>query len=141
MSVFHIVNSEHTLKMFIQRATADFHKYKWVKWSQGLTKRSLNANALSHVWYAEVSKQLSEDTIDGVKGYCKLTFGVPILRQREKFNNFYETFFVNLSYEKQLAAMKYLSVTSIMEAHEMNIYMENMKMHFEGRGVFLSEPK
>ena len=107
--ISHTVDSEHSLVAFQQFAAKMYHEKKWTKWAPCFTKRSLDVNALSHIWYAEISNQLGEDTVAGVKDFCKLNFGVPILRQHEKFNNFYTAFFVHLTYEKQLAAMKYLS--------------------------------
>ena len=42
--------------------------------------RTVDQNALSHVWYDQVARELGEDTELQVKAYCKLHFGVPILR-------------------------------------------------------------
>lgn len=132
------VDSEYKLECFIKKATELYHKYKWTKYTWAVEKRSIEINSLSHVWYREVSNQLGEDTIDEVRSFCKLTFGVPILRQKEKFNNFYTTFFAHLSYQKQLAAMKYLSITSTMDRVEMKQYMNQMLIHYSRRGVILS---
>lgn len=132
------INSEFSLKSFLKKVPQMYDEYKWLKFTLSTDKRSLDANALSHIWYREISTQLGEDTIADVKSFCKLNFGVPILRQHEKFNNFYVTFFAHLSYPKQLAAMKYLSVSSIMDRPEMRLYMININNHFSRRGVVLS---
>ena len=43
-------------------------------------KRSLAQNKLQRLWINEISQQLGDMTPEEVRGYCKLTLGVPILR-------------------------------------------------------------
>ena len=43
-------------------------------------KRSLEQNATQYMWHDEAANQLLDNTADWYRGYCKLHFGVPILR-------------------------------------------------------------
>lgn len=102
-------------------------------------KRSLDQNAISHVWYNQISKQLREDTPEGVKCECKLIFGVPILRaEDEKFQRMYDKSFKSiLSHEEKLEAMEYLPVTRLMNTAQMSRYLEDIQMHYAKRSVRL----
>jgi len=57
------VNSDHSLKSFIEFATAQFreHKYITFKWRIG-ADRSLDQNALLHVWLTEFAAHLAKCT-------------------------------------------------------------------------------
>lgn len=138
MNNFFIVNNPDKLKNCLQWITSVCNQHHWVKVTVSVEKRSLSKNALSHTWYNEIAGQLGEMTNAEVKAFCKLTFGVPILRQNEKFDKFYSMFFSKLSYQKQLAAMKYLSITSIMDNAQMTNYMNNVSAHFTNRSVILT---
>ena len=49
-------------------------------------RRSADQNRLQRKWMNEISEQLGDQTPEEVRGYCKLTIGVPILRaENEKF--------------------------------------------------------
>ena len=62
--------------------------------------RSQEQNRLSHAWYAQVAAELREDTPAGVKGFCKLHFGVPILRgESEEFCDIYDRLIKPQTYE------------------------------------------
>ena len=43
-------------------------------------KRSTEQNRLQRLWMNEIAEQLGDQTPEEVRGYCKLTIGVPILR-------------------------------------------------------------
>jgi hypothetical protein len=98
-------------------------------------KRSLDHNAISHVWYAQIAKELREDTPEGVHCECKLRFGVPILRaEDEEFRAFYDHAIKDrLSYEQKLEAMRWLPVTSLMTPAQMKRYMDDVQMAYAGR--------
>lgn len=105
-------------------------------------KRSLNQNDISHAWYAQVANELREDTALGVKRFCKLHFGVPILRaEDEEFRAAYDGAIKgSLSYEQKLAAMDILPVTSRMTTIQLKQYTDAMQEHYRGR-VTLEYPK
>ena len=95
-------------------------------------ERSLSMNALSHVWYNDISKELNEIPSE-IKCECKLVYGVPILRaEDEQFRNFYDLAIKKaLSYEEKLKAMNYIPVTSIMTKKQMYRYLQDVKKAYE----------
>lgn len=101
--------------------------------------RSVEQNAVAHGWYAKVSRELKEDTPEGVKRFCKLNFGIPILRADPDFDGFYQHL-DRLTYEQQLEAMKYLDVTSLMTTTQTLDYMTDLQNHYSTRGVILVYP-
>ena len=103
--------------------------------------RTIDQNSLSHAWYQQVADELREDSPLGVKRYCKLTIGVPILRcDDDEFRAGYDRVIRPLSYELKLEAMDILPVTSRMTTKQLTTYLENMQAHYQTRGVQLAFP-
>ena len=105
--------------------------------------RSTEQNALSHVWYAQVAARLREDTASEVKGYCKLHFGVPILREDRDFCELYDRVFKPMPYETKLEIMSkpgLFDVTSLMKIDQTSLYLEHMQRHYAELGVQLLFP-
>lgn len=81
---FHIVNSEHTWKCWVKDARAYYDKYKYVTFVPPRIGplRSLDQNALFHVWATEVAahamrkdkKCVSHGELDGCKRALKRKF-------------------------------------------------------------------
>jgi len=95
--------------------------------------RSLEMNALSHVWYAQLAAKVKEDTAAGYKGFCKLHFGVPILREDPEFSELYDRVFKPMSYPTKIEIMTkpgLFDVTSLMKVDQMTLYMEHIQAHF-----------
>ncbi len=92
-------------------------------------KRSLPANALSHVWYADIAKIRSEPVVDA-RCHCKLHYGVPILRaESPEFRELYDRAILKtLSYEEKLKAMRILPVTSLMTKDQMCMYLNHVQL-------------
>lgn len=101
--------------------------------------RSIPQNSLSHEIYALIAQALPEDDPIGWKAYCKLQFGVPILRAEDaEFREFYDgNIKKSFSYEQKLKAMKYLPVTSLMNKEQKSRYLDEVIAHFTARGVQL----
>jgi len=98
--------------------------------------RSVELNALSHVWYAQVAAKEREYTASQVKGLCKLYFGVPILREDQEFSEMYDRIFKPMDYETQLEVMTrpgLFDVTSIMKTDQMCLYLEQIQQHYASR--------
>lgn len=138
-----IVNSAESLSRLIGdlRAAWERHKFLRVSVKTGLD-RSLDYNALSHCWYIQVANELREDDAAGVKAFCKLNFGVPILRaEDDDFREFYDSAMKNaLSYEQKLKAMRFVPVTSLMTQDQFDRYAHEVQDHYRGR-VALEFPK
>jgi len=107
-------------------------------------KRSVEQNRLQRLWLNEAAEQLEEYTAEEYRGYCKLIFGVPILRaDDEEFCRVYDLVIRPLPYEKKLLAMQVpldLPVTSMMTTKQKTTYLDAMWHHFQGLGVKLTEP-
>jgi hypothetical protein len=140
-----IVNSEDALSRFIGQIRKEWkeHKFLRVKWRAG-KDRSLDQNAISHVWYAQIVRELNEDDELGVKRWCKLHFGVPILRAEDAdFRKFYDTAIKpHLDYEQKLQAMDHIPVTSLMTKAQLSKYLKAMQDHYrDQRCVYLEFPE
>ena len=102
--------------------------------------RSLDQNAISHVWYAIVSEVESEYTPKEVKHLCKYSFGVPLLRENPEYSQMIEKILGPLDYESRVEAMEYLRVSSLLSKEQMSRYLEAIQRHYAGR-VPLEFPK
>lgn len=102
-------------------------------------KRSINQNDQTFVWYEQLAQELPEEDELGWRRFCKLHFGVGILRAHDaEFRELYDKCIKStLSYEEKLKAMDYLPVTSLMTSDQLNLYLEAMREHFLKRGVSL----
>ena len=130
-----IVNSDISLQQAIgdMRNLYKHHRFVRVKMTTGKA-RSLDQNGISHVWYEQVSRELREDTPLGVKCFCKLHYGVPIMRaEDEEFRALYDSVIKPLGYEKKLEAMKVWPVTSIMNKDQLSQYLTAMQDGYSGR--------
>jgi len=102
------------------------------------SSRSILQNNLSHSWYAELEANIKEDDALGYKAFCKLHFGVPILRaENEEFRLAYDTSIKPLSYEAKLAIMKILPVTSLMDTKQLTKYLDAMRDHYDLHNGYL----
>jgi hypothetical protein len=128
------VNSEHGLQQAIgdMRDLYKQHRFVRVKLTTGKA-RSLDQNGISHVWYEQVARELREDTPLMVKCFCKLHYGVPIMRaEDEEFRTLYDSVIKPLSYEKKLEAMKVWPVTSLMNKDQLSQYLTAMQAGYAG---------
>lgn len=106
--------------------------------------RSTAQNRLQHMWMKEISEQKGDITAAEARAYCKLTIGVPILReQNEAFRLRYDEILKPLSYEQKLAIMSEplnLPVTSLMSTKQLTEYLEGIIRHFGQQGIVLTMP-
>lgn len=107
-------------------------------------KRSLEQNKLQRLWVNEAAEQLQDETAEEKRGYCKLHFGVPILRnESEEFREKYDRLIKPRSYEEKLELMMEpfsFPVTSLMTTKQKTQYLDAMYHHFRSQGVVLTEP-
>ena len=130
-----VINSDTSMQTAFGVLREAYLVHRFVKLSFKTGKaRSLDQNALSHEWYAQLSRELREDDALGWKCYCKLHHGVPILRAEDaEFREFYDQSIKLLDYEKKLAAMKFLPVTSLMTKPQLSKYLEAVRSDFADR--------
>jgi len=133
------VNSEPSWTVFVSDSRALYEKHKHVTWAAPRIgeDRSLDQNALSHVWYGQVDKEAPE-VIGTTRRYCKLHFGVPILRAEEpSFQELYDRAIKPFDYETKLEIMEIMTVTSLMSRDQMYRYMSTMQVHYAEQGIVL----
>lgn len=112
-----------------------------IKISDKKINRSKAINNLSHRWYSDVAKQGKEYTPGEVKAIAKFRWGVPIMRQHDKFNEHWLRLEkVCLSYEEKIDAMEFLPVTSLFTNAEMSQYMSDFK-RVMGQKYQLTDPR
>jgi hypothetical protein len=107
-------------------------------------KRSLKQNALNRKWMGEIAQQLGDQTQEEVRGYCKLTLGVPILRaENEEFREKYDATVRPLPYELKLKLMMEpfdFAVTRKMNTKQFTAYLDGVHRHFSEKGIALTDP-
>jgi len=108
-------------------------------------RRSVNQNRTQRMWMKEVSEQLQDRTPEEVRGYCKLHFGVPMLREEnELFREKYDRIVKPLPYETKLELMMEpldFPVTRLMTTHQHARYLDAIWTNFIGQGVVLTDPE
>jgi hypothetical protein len=128
-----IANSADSLSSAIGELREAWGKHKFLRISfKAGRDRSLDQNAIGHVWYEQLARELREFDALGYKAFCKLHFGVPILRaEDEQFREFYDQAIkTSLSYEQKLDAMKFVPVTSLMTSDQKSRYLMEVQKHF-----------
>lgn len=133
------VNSLASLQRAQKRLAAEWEKHKYLRVTLACGyDRSAEQNRLSHVWYQQVGRETG-DSPDAVHRYCKLTFGVPLLRlESAEFASTAEFLIDPLPYMQQLEAMTYLPVTRLLTVDGMTAYLTNMQRHFGAQGIALA---
>lgn len=105
--------------------------------------RSIEQNKLQHLWMFEIAQQWEGHTADQVRGYCKLTFGIPIRCEDDEFRMAYEQDLRPLTYEHQLRLMMHphdYPVTRDMNTKQMTQYLDAINRHFAEQGMELTQP-
>lgn len=139
-----IVNSEEALEGAIDLLRELFRRHRYFSFTPKFGRgRSLDQNAISHVWYEQVAATVGDDDARGVKRFCKLHFGVPILRAEDTvFREAYDSALLRwLTYEQKLVAMDILPVTSTMTTRQLSKYMEDVQAHYAQQGIVLVFPE
>ena len=107
-------------------------------------RRTLEQNRLQRLFINEIAYQLHDQTVEEVRGYCKLTIGVPILRaENDEFRERYDKIVRPLPYDQKLALMMEpfdMPVTRIMTTKQHAKYLDEIQRHFAAQGVILTQP-
>lgn len=107
--------------------------------------RTLDQNSLQHKWHQEAAQQLREGTAEDYRAYCKLHFGVPILRAEEAdFREQYDRIIRPLPYEQKLELMKApidFPVTRLMSVKQKTAFLDEVCRYYMGCGVLLTMPE
>jgi len=106
--------------------------------------RTTAQNKLQHMWMAEIAHQRGDMTPDEARAYCKLTIGVPLLREEnEAFRLKYDEVVRPLPYEQKLSIMMEpldLPVTRLMTTKQKTEYLDRIARHFGEQGIILTMP-
>lgn len=106
--------------------------------------RTTPQNRLQRLWMIEISEQLGDRTPEEVRGECKLTLGVPILRdENDAFRAAYDEHVKPLSYEQKMAFMMMpldFPVTRLMTTAQGKKYLDAIHRHYSGNGIVLTNP-
>lgn len=93
----------------------------------------------------EIAAQLGDRTPEDVRGECKLTFGVPILRnENDAFRIKYDEVIKPLPYELKLKLMMEpfdFGVTRIMTTRQKTNYLDAVHRHYSEMGLVLTNPE
>lgn len=105
-------------------------------------QRSIDQNRLQFKWYSDSAKQ-GDSTAVEYRAYCKLHFGVKLLRaQDEEFRAIYDRVIRPLQYADKLNLMIEpidLPITSRMSVETMAKYLKEVSDHFLGLGFQLTK--
>tara|TARA_R100000750_G_C2265981_1_gene65638 strand:+ start:62 stop:481 length:420 start_codon:yes stop_codon:yes gene_type:complete len=102
--------------------------------------RSLSQNALLHKWFGEIAKQ-THSTADQVKRECKFYQGCPILMADDPQFVAFLSHLKNLTVEQKIAAMDYISVTSVMNTKQLSAMCDAVEAKYLPQGIRLSQPE
>ncbi len=108
-------------------------------------KRSDLQNRLQRLWHNEAADQLADESAEDKRAFCKLHFGVPILRnENEEFRKQYDSIVRPLPYEKKLELMKVpidFPVTRLMTTGQHKRFLDDIYQHYLSHGVKLTNPE
>jgi len=106
--------------------------------------RTVEQNKLQRMWLNEAAEQLGDQTAEELRGLCKLTIGVPIMREAsEEFREQYDQIIKPHSYAEKLAMMMEpldFPITRLMKTSEKTRYLDAVHQFFSEQGVVLTEP-
>ena len=108
--------------------------------------RTVEQNKLQRLWMKEAAEQLDSGyTAENLRGFCKLHFGVPILRRdSDEFRAGYDRIIRPHSYEDKLLMMQEpfdFGVTRLMKTGQKHEYLNAVCEHFCSLGVVLTQPE
>jgi hypothetical protein len=105
--------------------------------------RTAKQNRLNRQWMQDISAQKG-DTPEYWRGYCKLHFGVAVLKQDdETFAAEYDTVIKPLPYEAKLKLMQEpfdFGITRRMTVKQQTAYLDAVHRHFSQEGIALTDP-
>src|SRR5690606_17760663 len=143
------VNSAAKLSEAITKLTAMFREKKYVVVSLRPGKdRTLDQNALWFALYERIAQMTSIGDTEDARRYCKLHFGVPIMRNADAdFRDAWNRLFLHLTYEEKLELMGPCSifgpdgfpVTRLFNRAQGIAYTDRIVEEFTGRGVFFGD--
>lgn len=112
-----------------------------VSWVVG-RDRSAEQNRLMWLWAQEAADQRGDMTRTEIQHEWKLRIGVPILRAEDPdFRATYDAAVKALPYEKKLALMAYMPVTSEFKVPQMVAFLDAIERECAQHGIRLTDPE
>ena len=137
-----VVDSEYDRQMLLKLIAAHALPFT-IEVVKG-RRRSVEQNRLQRLWMNEIAEQKGDCTPEEIRGYCKLTIGVPILRaENELFCLRYDAVVKPLNYEQKLAIMMEpldMPITRLMTTAQKTKYLDQVHRHFTEQGIVLTDP-
>ena len=143
------VNSAAKLSEAITKLTAAYRQHKFVVVSLRPGKdRTLDQNRLWFSLYERISQMTQIGDVEDARRYCKLHFGVPIMRNADAdFRDAWNRMFLHLTYEQKLELMGPCAifgpdgfpVTRLFERAQGIAYTDKIVTEFTAKGVFFGD--
>lgn len=137
-----IVETEYERRQAIR--FIEGHKLPMTIGIEAIGKRSARQNRLNRQWMLDIAGQMEGWSAEYTRGYCKLHFGIPILRaDDEEFCREYDALVRPLPYEHKLKLMMVpfdFGVTRRMTTKQQTAYLDAVHRHFSEQGVSLTDP-
>lgn len=143
------VNCPAKLSEVITRLTTAYREHKFVVVSFRPGKdRTLDQNALWFALYQRIAQMTEIGDVEDARRYCKLHFGVPIMRKvSEDFRNAWNVSFLLLTYETKLELMGPCAlfgpdgfpVTRLFDRAQGIQYTDRIVAEFSGKGVVFDD--
>jgi hypothetical protein len=137
-----IVETEYERRQAIR--FIEGHKLPMTIGIEAIGKRSARQNRLNRQWMLDIAGQMEGWSAEYTRGYCKLHFGIPILRaDDEDFCREYDALVRPLPYEHKLKLMMVpfdFGVTRRMTTKQQTAYLDAVHRHFSEQGVALTDP-
>ena len=136
------IETEYDRKMLMRRIEG--HKLPFTVAIEDGRSRTTKQNKLQHQWLNEIADQAPEHSAEEWRGFCKLHFGVPIMRAAsEGFQTTYDEVIRPLPYEQKIKLMMVpldLPVTRLMNTKQHTQFLDAILQHFSALGVVLNDP-
>lgn len=103
--------------------------------------KTTSQNAMQWALYRDISAQRPDMSVNDVQKYCKLRFGVGILKSVDPdFAAYYDAHFKGMTYEQKLELMSLIDITSQerFKAPQMSQYLDEIIAHWTAQGVALA---
>lgn len=143
------VNCPAKLSEAINRLTTAYREHKFVVVSFRPGKdRTLDQNALWFALYQRIAQMTQIGDVEDARRYCKLHFGVPIMRKAdEDFRNAWNVSFLLLTYETKLELMGPCAlfgpdgfpVTRLFDRAQGIAYTDKIVAEFSAKGVVFDD--
>lgn len=131
-----IVETEYERRQAIR--FIEGHKLPMTIGIESIGKRSARQNRLNRQWMLDIAGQMEGWSAEYARGYCKLHFGIPILRaDDEEFCREYDALVRPLPYEHKLKLMMVpfdFGVTRRMTTKQQTAYLDAVHRHFSEQG-------